>query len=171
MARACRMRYGSNGVFLSFIRQFAITSSCGRRAGVATHLTISCDPGRVLSDSRGRNLFNGSRSRRLVAVGVAGLVESPDGPCHAGGKGDGHQLDRFALQHLPQPIFPCRPVAALGDLGECAKIQQPIADSGCPSWLSSPAFLCHRWNGVLASNRSSCRRRAFSTTRRDRGPL
>ena len=82
----------------------------------------------------GRNLFQTNGSGRLVAVAFPGLDEGPDGPCHAGGKGDGHQLDRFTLQHLPQPIFPCGPVAARGDLGRhaegvlparCAKIEQP----------------------------------------------
>ena len=43
MARAA-LRFGPNGVSLSFCRQFAITSSCQRRASVATHLTIAGDP-------------------------------------------------------------------------------------------------------------------------------
>ena len=69
MARACRMRSGSNGVSLSFIRQFAITSRC----------TL---PSRATSVGAG-TCFKPYGSRRLVAVGVAGLYEGPDGPCHA----------------------------------------------------------------------------------------
>ena len=57
-------------------------------------------------------------------VVLAGLNEGPDDPCHAGSEGDSHQFHRLALQHLPQPVFSGGLVAARGDLGECAEVEQ-----------------------------------------------
>ena len=101
MARAV-MRFGPNGVSSSFCRQFAITSRCT--------LPLWAAP------VRGRNFVSG----HLGLIAFAGLYQGPDGAGHAGGEGDCDQLDGFALEHVPQPIFPGGFVAAVSDLGEGA---------------------------------------------------
>ena len=152
MARAA-LRFGSNAVSLSFCRQFAITSSCQRRASVATRLTILHGP-------KGPSAV----SARHGPVALAGPDQGPDGPCHAGGEGDCDQLHRFALQHFPKPVFSGGLVAAVGDLREGAPIQQPseitIADLCNLPQLFFPTAGMRPWRqsdrhaqGVLSARR------------------
>ena len=141
-----KVRFGSNGVFLSFCRQLAITSRCT--------LPLRATP------RRGCVVVSGD----LGLMAFAGLDQGPDGPCHAGGEGDCDQLHRFALQHFPKPVFSDGLVAAVGDLREGALIQQPseitIADLCNLPQLFFPTAGMRPWRqsdrhaqGVLSARR------------------